>query len=154
MRVIAAVAECSFWSEQLLLQTARHDITGLTLLLIVSWNEAYVNFMFSLATNSTWAATGLLGAMKGLSKALGIGLRVIGACTKTAAAVSNFIISKVIGAGGSVTIQSLLLASNACFLYAGEPPFPTSTSTTHSWKDPGASDSVISFVGSVLRRLV
>ncbi|CAL8462063.1 g1594 [Coccomyxa elongata] len=57
--------------------------------------------------------------MKAFSKALGIGLKVLGAGTKTAAAVTHFIISKVIGAGGSVTIQSLLLASNACFLYAG-----------------------------------
>ncbi len=71
--------------------------------------------------------------MKGFSKALGIGLKVLGAGTKTAAAVTHFIISKVIGAGGSVTIQSLLLASNACFLYAGEPPPPTSTSTSQSW---------------------
>lgn len=57
--------------------------------------------------------------MRFLNTALGVGIRVLGACTKTAASVSHFIISKVIGAGGSVTIQSLLLASNACFLYAG-----------------------------------
>lgn len=53
-------------------------------------------------------------------RTLGFGVHVLGACAKTAAAVSHFVISKVIGAGGSVTIQSLLLASNACFLYAGK----------------------------------
>jgi hypothetical protein len=44
----------------------------------------------------------------------------LGTTVKTSVALSHFLISKVIGAGGSVTIQSLLLASNAIFLYAGE----------------------------------
>ena len=45
----------------------------------------------------------------------------LGTTVKTSVALGHFFISKVIGAGGSVTIQSLLLASNAVFLYAGEP---------------------------------
>jgi hypothetical protein len=57
--------------------------------------------------------------MKAIGRAASVAIRVLGACTKTATAVTHFLISKVIGGGGSVTIQSLLLASNACFLYAG-----------------------------------
>lgn len=60
-----------------------------------------------------------LHSMGFLAKGLSVGLKVLAACTKTATAVTHFLISKVIGAGGSVTIQSLLLTTNACFLYAG-----------------------------------
>lgn len=57
--------------------------------------------------------------MKALHKTLGVSAHVIKACSKTTGKVTHFLISKVIGAGGSVTIQSLLLASNAWLLYAG-----------------------------------
>ncbi len=74
--------------------------------------------------------------MRSLNHALGVGIRVLGACTKTAAAVTHFMISKVIGAGGSVTIQSLLLASNACFLYAGMFITPFQQSHASTWRGP------------------
>ena len=57
--------------------------------------------------------------MKPLQKTLCVTGHVVKSCTKATVAVSHFVISKVIGAGGSVTIQSLLLASNAWLLYAG-----------------------------------
>ena len=57
--------------------------------------------------------------MKPLHKTLGVSAHVIKSCSKATGKVTYFLISKVIGAGGSVTIQSLLLASNAWLLYAG-----------------------------------
>lgn len=45
---------------------------------------------------------------------------VMKSCSKATGKVTHFLVSKVIGAGGSVTIQSLLLASNAWLLYAGD----------------------------------
>ncbi len=58
--------------------------------------------------------------MKPLQKAFGISAHVIKSCSKATGKVTHFLIRKVIGAGGSVTIQSLLLASNAWLLYAGK----------------------------------
>ena len=58
--------------------------------------------------------------MKPLHKAFGVSTHVIKSCSKATGKVTHFLISKVIGAGGSVTIQSLLLASNAWLLYAGK----------------------------------
>ena len=60
--------------------------------------------------------------MKPLQKAFGVSAHVLKSCSKAAVAVSRFVVSKVIGAGGSVTIQSLLLATNAWILYAGMEP--------------------------------
>ena len=57
--------------------------------------------------------------MKPLQKTLGVSALVIKSCSKVTGKVTHFLIRKVIGAGGSVTIQSLLLASNAWLLYAG-----------------------------------
>lgn len=57
--------------------------------------------------------------MKPLRNAFGVSAHVLKSCSKAAVAVSHFVVSKVIGAGGSVTIQSLLLATNAWILYAG-----------------------------------
>ncbi|CAL5228044.1 g11108 [Coccomyxa viridis] len=57
--------------------------------------------------------------MKPLQKALCVSTHVIKSCSKATGKVTHFLVSKVIGAGGSVTIQSLLLASNAWLLYAG-----------------------------------
>lgn len=57
--------------------------------------------------------------MRVLSTAVRIGAFSVGTTVKTAVTLSRFLVGKVIGAGGSVTIQSLLLASNAVFLYAG-----------------------------------
>lgn len=59
--------------------------------------------------------------MKVLTRAVRISAFTLGTTVKTAVALSRFLVGKVIGAGGSVTIQSLLLASNAVFLYAGAP---------------------------------
>ena len=61
--------------------------------------------------------------MKPFQKTLGVSAHVIKFCSKATGKVTHFLISKVIGAGGSVTIQSLLLASNAWLLYAGIPFF-------------------------------
>ena len=58
-------------------------------------------------------------SMKPLRNAFGVSAHVLKSCSKAAVAVSHFVVSKVIGAGGSVTIQSLLLATNAWILYAG-----------------------------------
>ena len=66
--------------------------------------------------------------MKPLQKALGLSAQVLKSCSKAAVAVSHFVVSKVIGAGGSVTIQSLLLATNAWILYAGTVSLLTTTS--------------------------
>ena len=60
--------------------------------------------------------------MKVLNAIVRVSAYTLGTTVKTSVALSHFILSKVIGAGGSVTIQSLLLASNAVFLYAGEAP--------------------------------
>ena len=58
--------------------------------------------------------------MKPLQKTLSVSGHVLRSCSKATGKVTHFVISKVIGAGGSVTIQSLLLASNAWLLYAGK----------------------------------
>lgn len=59
--------------------------------------------------------------MKILSTVVRVSAFTLGTTVKTSVALSRFLVGKVIGAGGSVTIQSLLLASNAIFLYAGAP---------------------------------